>query len=102
MASSFRHIHPTNKTSIIMASVIIVLVTLALLITRQVISASDISEKVLFILIIVIGYGIGPWIFFRYSSQMSNEARSKSFFLKIIHKVTWIIQFSLLGLFLFI
>ena len=102
MVSSFWHIHPSNKTSIITASVIIVLVTLALLVTRQVLSADDISEKILFVLIIIIGYGVGPWIFFRYSSHMSKEARSKSYFLTIIHRVTWIIQFSLLGLFLFI
>lgn len=56
----------------------------------------------MFILTVVIGYGIGSWILLEYIRQVSKEVRAKSLFINLIHWTVTIIQFSLLGILLFI
>ena len=59
-------------------------------------------EVIMFILTITIGYGIGSWILLRYTTQVSKKIRAKSHFLNIMHWTVVVIQFSLLGILLFI
>ena len=59
-------------------------------------------EVIMFILTITIGYGIGSWILLRYTTQVSKKIRAKSHFINIMHWTVVVIQFSLLGILLFI
>lgn len=95
-------INVTRRVVIITASVMIVIVILDLLMTRQLLPYNTTSETVMFVLTVIVGYGIGSWILFVYTTKTSSDLRSKSAFINIMHWATWIIQFSLLGAFLFV
>jgi len=71
------------------------LVTIDLLATRQVIPVDSFSEPVIFILTVVIGYGIGSWVLFAYTSQITKEIRQKSPLIKWMHLSMWSVQFFL-------
>jgi hypothetical protein len=71
------------------------LVTIDLLATRQVIPVDSLSEPVIFILTVVVGYGIGSWILFVYTSQITKEIRQKSSLIKWMHLSMWSVQFFL-------
>src|SRR5262245_28432253 len=88
----------SQKTAIIIAAMIGVIVTLDLLATRQIIPLDIISEPMLFILTIVIGYGIGSVFLFGYTHRITKEVRKKSSLINILHITAWLVQFSLLGL----
>lgn len=92
----------TRRVVIITASIMIVIVILDLLMTRQLLPYNTTSETVMFVLTVIVGYGIGSWILFVYTTKTSSDLRSKSAFINIMHWATWIIQFSLLGAFLFV
>lgn len=95
-------INVTRRVVIITASVMIVIVILDLLMTRQLLPYNTTSETVMFVLTVIVGYGIGSWILFVYTTKTSSDLRSKSALINIMHWATWIIQFSLLGAFLFV
>lgn len=95
-------INVTRRVVIITASIMIVIVILDLLMTRQLLPYNTTSETVMFVLTVIVGYGIGSWILFVYTTKTSSDLRSKSAFINIMHWATWIIQFSLLGAFLFV
>ncbi len=71
------------------------LVTIDLLATRQVIPVDSFSEPVIFILTVVVGYGIGSWVLFVYTSQITKEIRQKSPLIKWMHLSMWAVQFFL-------
>ena len=56
----------------------------------------------MFVLTVIVGYGIGSCILFVYTTKISSDLRSKYVFINVMHWATWIIQFSLLGAFLFV
>jgi signal transduction histidine kinase len=95
-----------RKLFSVTASIIIVLVILDLLTTRQILPygtvTTSIMEIILFILTIVIGYGIGSWILLTYTKKISTDLRTKSPFVKIMDLTVTIIQFSLFGILLFV
>ena len=95
-------INVTRRAVIITASIMIVIVILDLLMTRQLLPYNTTSETIMFVLTVVVGYGIGSWILFVYTTKISSDLRSKSIFINVMHWATWIIQFSLLGAFLFV
>lgn len=95
-------INVTRRVVIITASIMIVIIILDLLMTRQLLPYNTTSETVMFVLTVIVGYGIGSWILFVYTTKTSSDLRSKSAFINIMHWATWIIQFSLLGAFLFV
>src|SRR6476659_513358 len=84
-----------TRLAIIIAAIVTALVTIDLLATRQVIPVDSFSEPIIFILTVVIGYGIGSWVFFVYTSQTTKEVRQKSPLIKWIHLSMWAVQFFL-------
>ncbi len=91
-----------RKIPIITGAIVILLVIIDLLMTRQILPYSNDSEFIMLILTVVIGYGIGSFILLRYTGGVSREIRDKSRFINLIHWSVTIIQFSLLGLLLFV
>jgi hypothetical protein len=92
----------TRRAVIITASIMIVIVILDLLMTRQLLPYNTTSETIMFVLTVIVGYGIGSWILFVYTTKISRDLRSKSVFINVMHWATWTIQFLLLGAFLFV
>ena len=95
-------INVTRRVVIITASIMIVIVILDLLMTRQLLPYNTTSETIMFVLTVIVGYGIGSWILFVYTTKISRDLRSKSVFINIMHWALWTIQFALLGSFLFV
>ncbi|MGC2426207.1 MAG: hypothetical protein WA421_04170, partial [Nitrososphaeraceae archaeon] len=70
--------------------------------TRQILAYTNFTEFVMFILTIVLGYGIGSWVLLGYTEQVSKELRTKSQFIKLSNWIVIISQFSFLAILLFI
>jgi hypothetical protein len=75
--------------------VIIFLVIIDLLVTRQVLPAYE-NEAVLFVLTVTIGYGIGSWILLGYTKRITKDIRAKSRFINIMFWTVTVVQFGLL------
>ena len=84
-----------RKIPVIIGIIIIFIVIIDLLMTRQILPYTDDMEIVMFTLTVFIGYGIGSWILLGYITQISNEIRTKSRIINIMHWTVIIIQFSL-------
>ena len=91
-----------RKISIATAGVIIALVVLDLFTTRQILYFNNTSQIVLFILSVVIGYGIGSWILLGFTTYITKDLRAKSKLIKIMHIAVVLVQFTLLGISLYI
>ena len=91
-----------RKITVVTGVLMIFIVIIDLLMTRQILPYTNDMEVIMFILTITIGYGIGSWILLRYTTQVSKKIRAKSHFINIMHWTVVLIQFSLLGLLLFI
>lgn len=92
----------SRKIPVIAGVAIIFLVIIDLLMTRQILSYNNETEVIMFILTVVVGYGIGSWILLSYTRQVSEEVRTRSRFINIMYRSVTIIQFSLLGILLFV
>lgn len=92
----------SRMVAISTASVVLVLIIVALLSTRQLIELDQSSQTLLFVLIVTIGYGIGSWILLEYTKRITTALRSKSQFITRMHLFVTIVQFSLLGILLFV
>lgn len=99
----FLHLFMKNsrKIPVITGAVMISIVIIDLLMTRQILPYTNDSEVIMFILTVVIGYGIGSWILLQYTTQISKEIRTKSRFINLMHWTVIIIQFSLFVVLLF-
>jgi hypothetical protein len=82
--------------------IIIFLVIIDLLVTRQVLPAYKDIEIILFVLTVTIGYGIGSWILLGYTKRITTEIRAKSRFINIMYWTVTIVQFSLLAVLLLV
>src|ERR687885_1222694 len=95
-----------RETSVAIAAVIIVLIILDLLMTRQILpygtASASIVEIALFVLTVIIGYGIGTWAIVGYTGRISKELRVKSRLINAMYFTVLIIQLSLLGILLFV
>jgi hypothetical protein len=91
-----------RKITVLTGVVIIAIVIIDLLMTRQILPYTYNMEVIMFILTIAIGYGIGAWILLRYTTQISKKIRAKSRFINILHWTVIVIQFTLLGILLLI
>jgi uncharacterized integral membrane protein len=102
--SSFfqRPIILNRKITVVTGAVIISIVIIDLLMTRQILPYTYSMEVIMFILTITIGYGIGSWILLRYTTQISKKIRAKSRFINIMHWTVIVIQFTLLVILLLI
>jgi hypothetical protein len=96
----------SRKVAITTAAIITILVIIDLLLTRQILpygtKSTDSIETIIFILTVVIGYGIGSWILLMYTKQISSELRAKSHLINTMHWTVMIAQFSLLGILLYV
>ncbi len=90
----------SRKASVTVGIAIIFIVIIDLLTTRQILPYNNDMEALIFILTIVIGYGIGSWILLSFTKRVSEEIRAKSHFINLIHWTVTIIQFSMLGILL--
>jgi signal transduction histidine kinase len=92
----------SRKVAIATAAVITVLVIIDLLATRQVLYLDNTGQTTLFILTVIIAYGVGSWILLGYTKYVTRDLGSKSPFVKITHWGVTITQFSLFGILLFV
>lgn len=91
-----------RKLSIFTASIIVILIILNLLATRQIIYFSNTGEIALFTITTVFGYGIGSLILLGFTRHITKDLFERSFLIRIMHIIVIVIQFSLLGILLFI
>ena len=75
---------------------IIVIVIIALLMTRQLLDYNYISGNILYILTIVACYGIGSFVLLSFAHNVSRELRNKSRLSNIMHWTVIIVQFGIL------
>ena len=87
----------SRKAAVLVGIVIIFLVIIDLLVTRQVLPSYKEIEITIFVLTVTIGYGIGSWILLGYIGRVSKEIRAKSRFINVMHWTVKVVQFSLLG-----
>src|ERR671923_1263135 len=92
----------SRTISIYTAALIIVLVILDLLATRQILYFDNTSEIILFTLTVVIGYGLGSWILLEYTRRVTANLRSKSLLINTTHWTITVIQFFLFAILLFV
>jgi hypothetical protein len=90
----------SRKAAVLVGIAIVFVVSIDLLMTRQILSYNNDSEAIMFILTIVIGYGVGSWILLECTKRVSKDIRAKSRFINLIHWTVIIVQFSLLGILL--
>ncbi len=92
----------SRKVAVITACVIIFLIVVDLLMTRQIVPYNNASETVMFIFTIVVAYGIGSWILLGYTKQAISGLRAKSRFINTMYWAVTIIQFCLLAILVFV
>lgn len=85
-----------RKISILCSIALTILLILDTLTTRQILPYNNTSGSFLFILNILVAYGIGSWILFRYVKKISEEVITSKSFVNYLIKFAIIIQFSLL------
>ncbi|MDQ6668729.1 MAG: ATP-binding protein [Thermoproteota archaeon] len=100
--SLFTFLTNSRKISIATALAIIVLVILDLLATRQILYLDSTSQTTLFILTVIIAYGIGSWILLEYTRRVTRDLRSKSLFINVMYWGITITQFLLFTILLFV
>ena len=84
-----------RKIPVVIGIIIIFIVIIDLLMTRQILPYTNDMETLMFILTVIIGYGVGSWLLLGYITQVSKEIRAKSRSINIMHWTVIIIQFSL-------
>ena len=91
-----------RQIPIIAGAVIIVLIILDLLATRQILYLNNTSEIVLFALTVIVGYGLCSWILLAYTRRITSKLRSKSSLANVMHWTVTIIQFSMFTILLYV
>ncbi|MFZ0202292.1 MAG: hypothetical protein WAL46_01220 [Nitrososphaeraceae archaeon] len=92
----------SRKAAVLAGIVIIFLVIIDLLVTRQVLPAYKDIEVILFVLTVTIGYGIGSWILLGYTKRVSTEIRAKSRFINVMFWTVTVVQFGIFGVLLLV
>src|SRR5207245_8363576 len=87
----------SRKVAVITACIVIFLVVVDLLMTRQIVPYNNISETVLFILTVMVTYGVGSWILLGYTKQAISGLRAKSRFINVMYWAVTIILCCLLA-----
>ncbi len=98
----FTFLTHSRKVAIATAAVISILVIIDLLATRQVLYLDNAGQTTLFIITVIISYGIGSWILLGYTKHVTRDLGSKSSFVKITHWGVTITQFSLFAILLYV
>jgi hypothetical protein len=77
-----------RKTTTIIAAILIAILIIDLLTSRQLLRDGTLNtntyETIIFILTVVIGYGIGSFILLTYTGRISRDLRTRSQFINII------------------
>jgi hypothetical protein len=90
-------IFANRKVTIIVSWILVGILSIDLLSSRQTTLQFDANlETVYFVLTVVIGWGIGSWLFLGYISKATAHFRAKSKLLTFMHVTVTLIQFSLL------
>ena len=84
-----------TQLPIAMGISIIVLVIIALLMTRQLLDYTHISGNIMMIMTIVISYGIGSFVLLSFAHRVSRELRGKSLLSNLMHWTVIIVQFGI-------
>jgi signal transduction histidine kinase len=100
--ASINRLIENRKLSIAIAGIIIVLVILDLFTTRQILYFNSASQIALFALTAGIGYGIGSWILLGFTTYITKDLMAKSKLIRTMHIAVVLVQFSLLGILLYI
>ncbi len=95
-------INSSRKVSITSAIVIIVITIIDLLVTRQILFFNNTWQTVIFIVNVIIAYGVCSLILLRYTRKISIEIRAKTPFINIMQLTVTITHFLLLGILLFV
>jgi signal transduction histidine kinase len=90
-----------RQIPIVAGGIIVVLIILDLLATRQILYLDNTSEIILFTLTVVVGYGVCSWILLEYTRRITANLRSKSSLANVMHWAVTIIQFSMFAILLF-
>lgn len=93
---------PNNRKAALTSAVVLTLLLIIdLLSTRQILYPTGTYQTVLFMLIVIVGYGIASWILLEYTRRLTIDLRSKSRLMNMMYWGVTIVQFSLLGLLAF-
>ena len=93
---------PNNRQAALTSAIILtVLLIIDLLSTRQILYPTGTYQTVLFMLIVIFGYGVASWILLEYTRRLTKDLRSKSRLMNMMHWSVTIVQFSLFGLLVF-
>ena len=63
-----------RKIVISVAGVLVVLAVFALLTTRQIIFFDNNLQTLLFLLVVILGFGVGSWILLEYTKRTSSSS----------------------------
>lgn len=99
---AFRSYEYSTKLLICITAVMLFLIIISLLLTRQILTLDNVFQMIIFLLVAGVGYGLASWVLLKYIKQTSNILRAKSLFVKRLHLFVSIVQYSLLGILLFV
>ena len=91
-----------RQIPIVAGGVIVILIILNLLATRQILYLDNTSDLIFFTVTVVVGYGVGSWILLEYTRRITANIRAKSDLVNTLHWTVTISQFFLFGVLLFI
>jgi hypothetical protein len=95
-------LHVTDRKPVIgIAIAAIVLVVIDLLATRQILYFDITGQTTIFVLTVVLVYGVSSWIILGYIRHISGELRARSRFINLTYWGVTITQFSLFGILLY-
>jgi hypothetical protein len=97
----FKAVTNSRKVTIATATTLTVLLIIDLLSTRQILYPSSDSQTILFILVVIVGYGVCSWILLEYTRRITKDLRAKSTFVNVMHWGVTAVQISLFGLLVF-
>lgn len=90
-----------RKVTIAVSWILIALLIIDLLSSRQsILKFDDTLETLYFILTVTIGWGIASWLLLGYTSKVTVDLRAKSPLIALMHFAVTIIQFALLAVLL--
>ena len=92
----------SRRIAIATVIAITVLLIFDLFATRQILYLDNLGQTALFIITVIMGYGIGSWILLQYTRRVTRELSTKSSFVRITNLGVTITQFSLLGILLYV
>ncbi|HZD36039.1 MAG TPA: HAMP domain-containing sensor histidine kinase [Nitrososphaeraceae archaeon] len=88
----------TRELSIYVAAMVTVLAVISLLLTRQIMYFDNTLQTLLYLLIVILAFGIGSWVLLEYTKRVSASLRARSRFIRWVHRAVTIVQFALLGI----